>query len=188
MAEEDWSGEFLLLQDRGVTLAPGLTAGEFQRAQEIHRFQFPPDLRSLLACALPVAPGFPDWRAPDSSTLLDHLARPFEGIAFDIKNNDFWYGPWGPRPATLSDAIAVAKTAVETAPRLVPIYIHRYLPAEPDIAGNPVFSVHETDVIHYGVDLRRYLSCEFGRLDYVDAARDEPRRIRFWTDLVEDNV
>jgi hypothetical protein len=77
---------------------------------------------------------------------------------------------------------------MENAPRLIPIFGHRYLPAEPEIAGNPVFSVYQTDIIYYGVDLRRYLSCEFGGLDYALANRDEPRRIRFWADLVEDNL
>lgn len=55
MTEEDWSGELLLLQDRGVTLASGLTARELQRVEEVHRFRFPPDLRSFLSCALPDA-------------------------------------------------------------------------------------------------------------------------------------
>lgn len=186
MTEEDWSGELQLLQDSGVTLAPGLTAEEIQRVEQEHRFRFPLDLRSFLSCALPVAPRFPDWRTPDSSALLDQLAWPFEGIAFDIESNVFWWEPWGPRPAALSDAIAVAKAAVESAPRLIPVCGHRYLPAEPEMAGNPVFSVYQTDIIHYGDDLRRYLSCEFGRLDYAEAVRSEARRIRFWTDLVED--
>jgi hypothetical protein len=187
MTEDDWSSELLLLQDRGVRLAPGLTADEVRRAEKVHRFRFPPDLRSLLLRALPLGPGFPDWRTPGSSRLADQLTWPFEGIAFDIENNNFWWQPWGHRPAALSDAIAVAKAAVESAPRLIPIYTHRYLPADPESAGNPVFSVHQTDIIYYGVDLRRYLACEFGGIDDADAVRVEPRRIRFWTDLVEGN-
>jgi hypothetical protein len=186
--DEDWSAELRLLQGRGVTLAPGLTAPELARAEEAHRFRFPSDLRSFLSSALPQAPQFPDWRVPESSALLDQLAWPFEGIAFDIEQNGFWWKPWGPRPAALPDAIAIAKAAVESAPRLIPVSGHRYLPAEPEISGNPVFSVYQTDIIYYGADLRRYLRCEFGGLDYAEAIRNEPRRIRFWADLLEDNA
>jgi len=188
MIEADWSGEIRLLEKRGVVLAAGLTGAELRRVEEIHHFRLPPDLRSFLSCALPVGPSFPNWRTPQAPELLDQLGWPFEGIAFDIEYNAFWWEPWGARPGDLSDAIGVAKAAVESAPRLIPISGHRYLPAEPDVAGNPVFSVYQTDIVYYGLDIRRYFACEFGGIDYAEAIRGEPRRIRFWTDLIEDNA
>jgi hypothetical protein len=187
MTDEDWSSELGLLEGRGVTLAPGLTAREIGHAEEVHGFRFPPDLRSFLSRALPRAPRFPDWRAPESPALLEQLAWPFEGITFDMENNAFWLQQWGPRPAELAAAIAIAKAAVEKAPRLIPLFAHRYLPADPELAGNPVFSVYQTDIIYYGSDLRRYLACEFGDLDQAEAVRGELRPIRFWSDLVDDN-
>jgi hypothetical protein len=84
--------------------------------------------------------------------------------------------------------LAVARAAVEAAPRLIPVFAHRYLPAEPEDAGNPVFSVHQTDIIHYGADLRSYLANEFGTPDpTIVIVGGTPRRIRLWTDLVEAN-
>ena len=190
MAEEEWATELSLLQGRGVTLAPGLSAAEIEHVEEIHRFRFPPDLRSFLSCALPVGPkfpggppSFPDWRSPES--VQEQLDWPFEGLAFDVEQNAFWWEAWGPRPAALSDAIAVARAAVDLAPRLIPIVAHRYLPGEPAIAGNPVFSVYQTDVVFCGADLRRYFSFEFGRVSHAEAVRGDLRRIPFWTDLVE---
>ncbi len=118
---------------------------------------------------------------------VDKLEVPFDGIAYDIEHSRFWWEAWGPRPRALSDAIAIAKAAVERAPRLIPVLGHRYMPAEPELAGNPVFSVHQTDIIYYGIDLRRYIACEFGAIEYAEAVRGEPRRIPFWTDLVENN-
>jgi hypothetical protein len=44
---------------------------------------------------------------------------------------------------------------------LIPIYGHRYLVGEPCCAGNPVLSVHQSDIIVYGRDLREYLLREF---------------------------
>lgn len=67
------------------------------------------------------------------------------------------------------------------------MYGHRYIPAEPDLPGNPVFSVYQTDVILYGVDLRSYLAAEFGTATTSETVLPEPRRIRFWTELVEWN-
>jgi hypothetical protein len=160
--DDGWSNEMQLLESRGVTLVTGLTDEEINRVELVHRFRFPPDLRSFLAKAMPLSTTggfrFPDWRDPGSAALRDQLAGPFEGIAFVIERNAFWWKPWGTRPAALPDAIAVAKAAVEKAPRLIPIFGHRYLPAEPELAGNPVFSVHQTDIINYGTDLRRYLA------------------------------
>ena len=168
-----------------VEFDSGLTDSEVRVVEARFGFRFPPDLCALLQTAFPRGPQFPDWRMPESPALTGRLKWPFDAIAFDIENNVFWMDSWGPRPAALSDALAVARAAVESAPRLIPIFAHRYLPAEPEAAGNPVFSVYQTDIICYGVDLRRYLLCEFGRLDFAEATRGEPRRIRFWTDIID---
>jgi hypothetical protein len=112
------------------------------------------------------------------------MAWPFTGIAFDIENKKFWSEAWGQRPANLSDALEIAKAVVADAPRLIPIYSHRYIPAEPGAKGNPVFSVYQKDVIYYGIDLRLYFACEFAHLDFAQATLATPRKIRFWTDFV----
>ncbi len=108
-------------------------------------------------------------------------------MKFDIEHNDFWWEAWGKRPPALSEACAIAQAKVEGTPRLIPVYGHRYLPAEPASSGNPVFSVHQTDIIVYGRDLRTYLACDFGPVDWSEAVRGNLRRIRFWSDLVDAN-
>ena len=49
--------------------------------------------------------------------------------------------------------------------------------------GNPVFSVHQTDIIRYGNDLVGYVHNEFG-VPLPDWAAKEPRPIRFWDDAM----
>jgi hypothetical protein len=76
---------------------------------------------------------------------------------------------------------------------MIPVYSHRYLPAEPCEAGNPVLSIYQTDIIHYGYDLADYFAREF-RVDAAVAperyiwtppwAATEPRPIRFWDDVM----
>lgn len=73
--------------------------------------------------------------------------------------------------------------AVKMAPKLVPILSHRYIPAEPALRGNPIFSICQTDIIHYGANLAEYFSNEFEGRWLVSS----PRRIRFWSDLVDLN-
>src|SRR5207302_6554224 len=117
---------------------------------------FPPDLRSFVQHALPVSGSWVDWRGCLEATVRERLEWPADGICFDVEHAGFWLDDWGPRPERLEDAFAVVREQVARAPRLIPICSHRYLPDEPLMAGNPVFSVHQTDIIHYGFDLASY--------------------------------
>jgi hypothetical protein len=134
---------------------------------------------------LPYSP-FPT--APDSA-IRERLDFPRDGIFFDIEHNAFWLDEWGTRPAGLSDAFAIARRAVADAPVLIPICGHRYIPAEPSEPGNPVYSVHQTDIIYYGAHLMEYFQNEFGyyfgRTGYQISENVRP--IRFWSRLVEAN-
>ncbi len=170
------------LQSRGVRFSAGLGEREIQRIEHTYAFRFPPDLRQILAHALPVSEGFPDWRSGAESELRQHLSQPLDGILFDVENNGFWLDEWGPRPTDLGQALSLAAARCAVAPTLVPLYRHRYLPSEPLLEHNPVLSVYQTDVIPYGNDLASYFSTEFGMyLPSWAAAR--PRSIRFWDQL-----
>ena len=182
-----WRTELEIVREAGFTIAPGLTSAEADQAEAVIGAKFPPDLRGFLSEGLPLGKGFPNWREPNSKAIRGQLDWPFEGMAFDITNNVFWLDAWGARPPGLTDALEVARAKVAEAPRLIPVVGHRYLPAEPEEAGNPVLSVYQTDIIYYGDDLATYLRCEFHRLAYSDAVHDGLRRIRFWSDLIDGN-
>ncbi len=164
-----------------MVFAPGLTEAELVACETRYGFLFPPDLRAFLAKGMPIGEGFPDWRSGD---LEDWLDRPFEGFWFDVERNNVWPRAWGERPATLEDARVRLRELVAAAPRLIPIFRHRYMPAEPCEPGNPVLSVHQTDVIYYGSDLQDYLRHEF-QLERRGEGRDG-KPVRFWLDVDED--
>ena len=170
------------LRGRGIALAPGLTDRQLEAAEAAHGFRFPTDLRAMLAFALPVGRRFPDWRDPNSERIRERLAWPADSLCFDVEHASFWLPAWGRRPDSLAAAKARARDAVRAAPFLIPIYAHRYLPAEPCVPGNPVFSVYQTDIILYGLDLAVYLFHEFGAPNPYPAPA-APRRIAFWSDL-----
>lgn len=164
---------------------PGLTEAEVKTVQRRFSFTFPPDLRTVLQFALPIGRAFPDWRNGSEEDLQFRLSRPMHGIMFDVEHNDdIWPTEWGPRPNSLEERFKTVNKLVESAPRLIPIYAHRYIPAEPTEAGNPVFSVHQTDIIYYGNDLADYFHRKF-RVPLPEWAAREPRPIRFWDDSLK---
>lgn len=172
------------LESKGIDLDRGLTEEEFSRIESDFGFRFPPDLRAVLGAMLPVSEGFPNWRAGSTHELLEWLDAPAEGIAADVEDNRFWMDGWGERPEDVDDAIEEARRLVAAAPVLIPLFSHRYLPATPAEAGNPVFSVVDADVICYGADLAGYFHAEFDA-PLPESAAKRPRKIAFWSDLVE---
>jgi hypothetical protein len=181
MPDPMWTNFVAKLKDLGIPFEAGLTDVEFDAVERRFEFRFPPDLRTFLQAGLPCGSSFPNWRFSDERALRDWLDLPRQGILFDVEQNDFWLEEWGSRPATPESRKQQINELVSAAPRLIPVYSHRMMPVEPCEAGNPVFSVHQTDIIYYGVDLRDYLIREFFASD-VGAwpIPEQVRRIRFW--------
>ncbi len=177
--------QFIQSPPQDVAVDAGMSADELSKVEQRHRFTFPPDLRALLSCGLPTSEGFPNWRSGSFEELRAWLDRPARGVCFDIERNGFWYDAWGAQPADLASACAIARERIAAAPTLVPVYAHRFIPDEPSLEGNPVFSVWQTDVIIYGADLCAYLQNEFGTDSHhlESSMSRQPRSIEFWTDL-----
>jgi hypothetical protein len=173
LAGRDWQG--------GTRWLNGLTDDQIDDVERQWSVRFPPDYRLFLRRLHSVdrpqvgaqfvgdklrpaeRPSFYNWLT-DVETLREYLDWPLEGLLFDVENADLWQPAWGARPDTRQGRAALVRALAASAPRLIPIFSHRYLLAEPCRAGNPVFSVYQTDVIVYGADLRRYFLTEFGSL------------------------
>ena len=174
------------LRQHGVTLTEGLTDAEVLRVESIFDFRFPLDLRQLLQYALPVSTYFPDWRHDSEASLRERIAWPADGICFDIEYRNFWWEEWGPKPPDISTALKVARQEIAKAPVLIPVFSHRYIPDDPHLAGNPVFSAYQTDIIYYGSNLSNYFTNEFSPHEERSLpSYTEVRKIRFWSQLVE---
>lgn len=181
------------LRTIGLCFETGLTAGEISRTEAQYGFQFPPDLREFLSLGLPVSDRFPDWRTGkivggkgSLITVADLLDWPAHGICFDVENGGFWIDEWGPKPYNVDEACRLARNFVKQAPALIPVYGHRFLPAGPAAAGNPVLSVYQTDIIYYGSNLSSYFAKEFKLpLENLDNGSRSQVRIRFWSDIID---
>ena len=179
------------LREAGVRLEPGLSETELNSVQYRFSFKFCAGHRRLLSLVLPTdsadgsSDSWPDWRSGSDEDLRTRLNWPVEGVIFDVLKNGFWLASWGARPVTAAEAAAKGREMLETVPRMVPIYGHRYLPADPAPENPPVFSIYQTDVIYYGDDLLDYVAHEF-RVGPLHASPiTEHRRVPFWSDLAE---
>jgi hypothetical protein len=171
------------LDAAGVWLDPGLTDDEVADVERRFGFTFCADHRAMLSLAVPIGDGWPDWLDEDESFVRDRLAWPVDGVVVDVLEGDFWPASWGHRPADGCEA--VARDRLAAVPTMVPVYAHRYLPSGPAAPGTPVFSIYQTDVIHYGADLADYLAREFLHRTSPVPPADASLRVPFWSDLVD---
>jgi hypothetical protein len=181
-------------------IAPGLTDAEFDRIEAEFDFEFADDHRAFLAAGLPVnspfepEPGvyytwrqpWPDWRNATPDDLRSRLDRPVYGVLSDVEDATLWIPAWGERPTDTAKALEIAKPELAEVPKLVPVYAHRFLPAGRGTFGHPVLSIHQTDIIYYGMDLADYIHHEFGGpgLDRDDPAWQPKATVPFWKDFL----
>jgi hypothetical protein len=119
-------------------------------------FADPPG-HTLAFCA---EPSFYDW-IDGKQRIKDALERVMIGLLFDVENDVLWPESWGNKPGTVEKREQHVRALVAAAPQLIPIYKHRFLLGEPCEAGNPVFSIMQSDIIVYGTDLHGYFLIEF---------------------------
>jgi len=175
-------------------IGPGLTDTEIARIERTYQFEFADDHRAFLAAGLPLnnPPGkgqtwsapWPDWRDGHPDDLREQLGRPVEGALFDI-GNGLWLPAWGQRPASTSEALDTARPHLAQAPKMIPVYAHRYLPAGRGTHGHPVLSIWQTDIIVYGTDLADYVDHEFGGSEWlISPDWAPPPMVSFWSEFL----
>jgi hypothetical protein len=178
-----------------ISTAAGLTGTEVRAVEDRFGFRFPPDVRAFLQYAMPIGStlahpgriqngkGFPNWRDFESTELHAQVEWPSRGVLFDVRESGFWLDAWGRRPNAVDDAVEVASLALVSAPKLIPLYGHRYICEEPHASGNPIVSVWQTDVMYYGSDLANWVDNEFFRESPLHFSTT-PTDVPFWSGLI----
>ncbi|MGW1062088.1 hypothetical protein [Micromonospora rubida] len=177
-----------------------MTDAEFDRIERTYGFEFADDHRAFLAAGLPVNVPFepeegvsyawerpwPDWRDGDPAAVREQLEWPVDGVLFDVEQHAVWPATWGDHPAGRDEALETARLKLAQAPRLMPVYGHRFLPAGHGTLGHPVLSVWQTDIIYYGMDLADYIHQEFdgAGIDRMDPRWNPNATVTFWRDFL----
>ncbi len=141
----------------------GMSNSEIDQTEKKYSIKFPPDYREFLKILHTLSMieeseqhFFFNWLG-DEQKVNDKLDGPYSGLLHD----GMWLSSWGVKPGTQDIAINRLNKWYREAPKLLPIFGHRYIVSEPCKNGNPVLSVYGTDIIVYGWDLKTYLLHEF---------------------------
>ena len=175
------------LNDRGVSFERGMSQQDVFDTEAYYGISFPDELKNFYATGLPISSGFYNWRNKSSaniSLIKRALEMPIEGLKVGLENGDFWCDSWGLHPEHSEDALEILLMHYSRAPKMIPIYSHRYMPSIPGSKNTPVFSIMQSDIIYFGTDLISYLEIEFGYKQHKDILRASFQQIEFWNDLM----
>lgn len=114
--------------------------------------------------------------------ILHVINRPFVDV-YNNASEACWNDEWGDEPDNKYEFEKIVRTRLLTAPKLIPVYAHRYIPMSSDI-DNTIFSIHEVDIIIYGKSLDDYLRNEFEKkrlsIDNISNIKSVP----FWSEIL----
>lgn len=166
--------------------ACGLSPEQIASIEAQLGFRVPEDFAYLFQNLQDPGGVFFPWSAFDKQRYDESIRWVLNGIEFDIQTNHIWLERWGKKPDTLPAALNIARKDFEAWPKLLPIFGHRFLAAEPCLTGNPVFSIMQTDIVYYGADLPHYLLNEFVDSNWALHTHEQKiRRIAVWSDFAE---
>ena len=174
-----------LLESKGIKFENGLTADEMFQIERIYDIKFPKSLKEFLTAALPISKGFYNWR-DTSEENVNFIKQLIERPKMNIKNMAeyvCWSDEWGEEPSDKNITIEKVIEKLNWAPKLIPIYAHRYMPMNSD-NNPPIISVHNIDIIYYGENLEDYFNIEFGNKTQNDLNYQNIKSIQFWSDIM----
>ncbi|MGM9642830.1 MAG: hypothetical protein ACI3XI_06435 [Eubacteriales bacterium] len=178
------------LRQVGHVVLPGITDPDKELVKKTYDIVFPRELKNLyelgIPCTFNCSYGFPDWT--DFGELnTSEIKRRIDAPLYDLKcsvKDGFWIDTWGERPDEEDKALEVFDELSKQAPKLIPIYSHRYLPIIDGVDDPPVISVAGSDIIYYGCNLSDYINREFfGKRGAISIPSNN--RIPFWSDIID---
>ncbi|MBO5701186.1 MAG: SMI1/KNR4 family protein [Clostridia bacterium] len=171
------------LEKSGITVSRGLTEEEIGKIEEVYGFTFPRELVEFYSCGLPIGEQFPIWNDFSDENvrmIREKIELPIKALRSDVEDW-FWIDSWGDQPESREEELAVFDSIAERAPKMIPIYGHRYMPA---LDGAPIISTVGADSIYYGYSLVKYLNYEFfGIKDGFVSGK--VKKVPFWSNLIE---
>lgn len=173
------------LKERGVVIDRGLSESDIICIEKEYGIYFPKEWKQFYSMALPISEGFYNWRDSSGENIKyikEIIDTPAKELLEDI-DSIYWCDEWGEEPAEQEERRKIIIKKIRSAPKLIPIYSHRYL-VSMEAKQNPVFSISGTDIIYYGENLLSYFQIEFGLKKYDAMNYDNISHIPFWSDMI----
>lgn len=167
----------------GVRFSSGLTNHTIKTIEEIYEIRFPNSLKKFYKTVLPIStdneeyPLFPRWDnlSPKNIDFIRQLMNaPYQWLRKDIEKGfslSIWEGK-------------TIDKLFENAPKLIPIFSHRYMPIIEGVDDPPIISIVGRDTVYYGHNLSEYLEVEFSS---KRRSTNNFTYIPFWTEIIEEN-
>ena len=174
-----------LLKMQGIKFEEGLTSDELLQIEKIYQIKFPGSLREFLMTAVPISRGFYNWRNIQDNNIQfikKIINKPLLNI-YNMAEEVYWCDDWGGKPEDREKMVEEVRARLKEAPKLLPIYTHRYIPIVLD-ENPPVISIHGVDIIYYGQNLKDYFKIEFGKRMQNTIEFHNITSIPFWSDIM----
>ena len=180
------------LKDAGILFDEGLSNEEFVQIESTLGFRFPSEIRSFLACGLPVGDRFYNWRDLSSANVQKYykfFSSMDDVFRFDLENNsDDLRASLDVQFAGIEDPHAYAEAVLKylhQSTRLIPFYAHRCFFDNMD--DMPIVSFWQpVDSIFYGENFEDYLETEFlGKELSVNHVSERMQDTGIWYYLIE---
>ena len=172
-----------LLKRQGVEFETGLTDEEIAKIEDI--IKFPKSLKEFLMMVLPISKGFFNWRNLNQDNVMfikKIINRPIEDV-YEFAEEVYWCDDWGKEPENEIDIALIVRERLKSAPKLIPVYGHRYIPMIPE-DNPPIISIHDIDIIYYGQNLEDYFKVEFGGKEQGKIEFKNINPVPFWSDIM----
>lgn len=188
MTEVTWlmyRESIMLLKSQGIEFEPGLTCEEIAKIEEIYKIKFPKSLKEFLMIALPISKGVYNWRNLEKNNVMfikKTMNRPSEDVNELVEEVD-WCDDWGEEPENETNIARIVRERLKSAPGLIPVYGHRYIPVIPE-DNPPIISVHDVDIIYYGQNIEDYFKVEFGGKEQEQIKYKNINPVPFWSDIM----
>lgn len=180
-----YENSLYLLQMKGIEFEKGLTLDELKQIEKIYQIKFPSSLRDFLMMALPISKGFYNWRnmQDDNIQFIKKVINKPVSDIYNMAEEVYWCDDWGEEPKDEKIISEEVRERLKEAPKLLPIYAHRYMPMVLD-KNPPIISIHDIDIIYYGENLEDYFKIEFGMKAQDAIVVQNITPISFWSDIM----
>lgn len=154
------------------------------------------DTRKIIPCDSSL---LPNWQQ-DAESIKNSYQQLIDDLIYDVLQNNVWKPGWGRKPVTRYGLKQQIEALIAQAPKLIPIYGHRFLLADTCVADNPVLSLHNANIIIYAPDLYHFFCKDFAELLELNVQdlhiisveskqlskkkRQEYKSIPFWGELL----